>query len=175
MDNALIHLYHGDGKGKTTAAIGLAVRASGAGLKVIFSQFMKSGATGELNSLKSIAGIQIIRSEVQFPFYSKMSEEQKLQQTCIHNEILDEIEKSIMAGACDVVVMDEITYPINWNLIDENKLLNLVESCREKVEFVFTGRNPSERLLGLADYITEMKCIRHPYEKGITARKGVEY
>lgn len=175
MDNALIHLYNGDGKGKTTAAVGLAVRAAGAGFNVLFTQFMKSGDTGELNSLSNINGIRIVRSQEKFPFYSKMTEAQKLQLTDIHNDILDKIEKSILDENVQVVIMDEITYPVNWQLIDKERLLGILKSYKGQVEFVLTGRNPSEDLTQMADYITEMKCIRHPYERGITARKGIEF
>lgn len=206
----MIHLYTGDGKGKTTAAIGQAVRAAGRDLRVIFAQFMKGNDTGELFALKKIPAVTILRSPRNFGFYSQMSEEDKAELTEIHNELLKQILESVESGGCDLVVLDEITYPVKWGLLDgkllehvlalagEPRALAELSACAgdaklpggvsnpseegsssagpgNPVEIVMTGRDAAEFLWESADYITEMKALRHPYEKGVTARRGIEY
>lgn len=175
MCDKLIHMYCGDGKGKTTAAIGLAIRAAGAGKRVLFTQFMKGDKTGELNSLQKLDNITVLRSDKLFPFYSQMTSEQKDELTDIHNQILDTIIETIQAGKCDMVILDEITYPYHWKLIDCEKFCDFIKQFKSKVEIVCTGREPDTIFMESADYITEMKCIRHPFEKGIPAREGIEY
>ena len=169
----MIQLYTGEGKGKTTAAIGQTVRAAGSGLRVIFAQFMKGNDTGELSVLEQTEGVEICRSPKQFGFYNTLSAADKMEMTRIHNEILDGILDKIQNQSCDMVILDEITYPVNWGLLDVDKLKRIL-ACRE-VEIVMTGRDAASFLQDCADYITEMKCIRHPYEKGVAARKGIEY
>lgn len=169
----MIHLYTGDGKGKTTAAIGLAVRAAGSGMSVMFAQFMKGNDTGELHSLGKLENVQIVRSERNFGFYSSMSDADKRELTGIHNRILDRLVAAAQSHACQLLVLDEITYPVKWELLDIEKLKALL-SCRD-VELVCTGRDAARFLQDAADYITEMRCVRHPFDKGVAARRGVEY
>lgn len=193
----MIHLYTGSGKGKTTAAIGQAVRAAGRDLQVIFAQFMKGNDTGELYILQKMSSVTILRSEKNFGFYSQMSDGDKAELREIHNEILNQILKAVEEGGCDLVVLDEITYPVRWGLLDREKLDLLLALARKgesgaglpayigegetrtgqdrSVEIVMTGRDAAEFLWEKADYITEMRALRHPYEKGVTARRGIEY
>ncbi len=171
----LIHLYTGEGKGKTTAAIGLAVRAAGAGKKVVFSQFMKGRKTSELNSLELIPGITIVRSEKELGWLKRDDEAQCEMFRVVHNEILDKIAELIQNGECDVLIMDEITYPFNYGVIDKKKLEDIIDNKPGDMEIVMTGRNADEMLSEKADYITYMEKIRHPYDKGIDARRGIEY
>ncbi len=176
MKAGLIHLYYGDGKGKTTAAVGLAVRAAGTGKRVLFVQFMKGGETGEIKSLQDIGGITVLRSKKKFPFYREMTLEQKQEQTSIHNQLLNTILiGTIQNSEYDMVILDEITYSCRWGLIDCGKLQDFLYLGKGNIEIICTGRNPDAFFLECADYITEMKCIRHPYEKGVTAREGIEY
>lgn len=174
----MIHLYTGDGKGKTTAAVGQAVRAAGRDFRVIFAQFMKGNDTGELSVLEKIPSVTILRSPRNFGFYSRMSREDKAELTEIHNEILKRILETVENGGCDLVVLDEITYPVSWGLLDRSRLERLLALAGEgeaSPELVMTGRDGAEFLWDSADYITEMKALRHPYEKGVTARRGIEY
>jgi len=175
ISKGLIHLYTGEGKGKTTAAIGLAVRAAGAGKKVVFSQFMKGRNTSELNSLALIPGIHIVRSDKELGWLKTDDEEQCEEFRVVHNEILDTILELIQSGECDVLIMDEITYPINYGVIDKKKLEDIFDNKPPLMEIVMTGRNADDFLADKADYITYMKKIRHPYDKGIDAREGIEY
>lgn len=185
-ENGLVHLYTGDGKGKTTAAIGLAMRAAGAGMKVVFAQFMKGRDTSELKSLSKVPEITIIRNDKDLGWFKKDNEQQVKDYTDAHNRILDEIETFIMNGQCDLLVLDEVTYPYNYGIIDKDRLENLFavsgdgegenEGCGgHAFEIVVTGRNADSFFTERADYITEMKKVRHPYDKGIEARRGIEF
>ncbi len=169
----MIHLYTGEGKGKTTAAVGLAVRAAGHDIPVLFAQFMKGNDTGELHVLRELQQVRILRSEKDFGFYKQMSETDKQELREIHDRILDEIWDAVQNKSCDILVLDEITYPVNWNLLSRDKLERILQVA--DAEIVLTGRDPAPFLEEAADYITQMCCIRHPYEKGVAARCGVEY
>lgn len=178
----MIQLYTGDGKGKTTAAVGQAVRAAGDGYRVIFSQFMKGNDTGELHALEQLPNVEIIRSDRSFGFYSTLSDEEKSQLTDVHNEILSRLLVCAERGEAFMIVMDEITYPVKWGLIDIVSLKRFLalagkrgEQGKNLPELILTGRDAADFIVNSADYITEMRCIRHPYEKGISARHGIEY
>ncbi len=171
----MLQIYMGEGKGKTTAAVGLTVRAAGQNMRVLFAQFMKGGASGELNILRQLPQVTVMRSEIDFPFFSKMTNMQKQEQTQIHNAMLDEIEKLLAKEKYDVIILDEVTYPCRFGLIDEAHLKRLITGNSGNVEFVCTGRNPQEWMLLQADYITNMRADRHPYEQGIQARRGIEF
>ncbi len=172
-EEGLIHIYHGDGKGKTTAAIGLAVRAAGSGKNVIFSQFMKGNRTSELLILEQIKQIRVLRSAEDFGFYFQMGEAEKEAITKEHNRILEEIEQAIEQQTCDVVIFDELTYAYTYQLLDRQKMEKIIENS-PLVEKIITGRNPDPFFVERADYITEMKKQRHPFDKGIPARQGIE-
>lgn len=171
----LIHLYTGEGKGKTTAAVGLAVRAAGAGKKVVFAQFMKGRKTSELNSLELIPGITIVRSDKELGWFKRDDEAGAEMFREVHDHILEKIDELIQAGECDVLIMDEVTYPYNYGIIDKDKLEEVIDKKPRDMEIVMTGRNADELLSEKADYITYMEKIRHPYDKGIAARLGIEY
>lgn len=169
----LVHLYCGDGKGKTTAAVGLAVRAAGAGKQVIFAQFMKGNESSELAVLRKIPGITVKKTTKCFGFFKNMTEEEKEQMKKMQNEILDFCLKQVQDGRCDMLILDEITHAYRYGMVDKELLCNLFD-CHEKTEVVLTGRNPDAFLRGQADYITEMKKEKHPYDEGIPARPGIE-
>lgn len=174
----MIHLYTGDGKGKTTASVGLAVRAAGSGMGVLFTQFMKGNDSGELPVLEKIPQVRICRSRKNFGFYRTLTEESKKELAAEHDYILDEILKAVEEERCGLVILDEVTYPVNWKLLSEDKLHRILEAGKGEagtVEIVLTGRNPASFLVDAADYVTEMRAVRHPYEKGVMARKGIEY
>ncbi|MCM1567920.1 MAG: cob(I)yrinic acid a,c-diamide adenosyltransferase [Roseburia sp.] len=175
----MIHLYTGEGKGKTTAAIGLCIRAAGRGFSVCFSQFMKGNDTGELSVLGSIPNVEILRSSRNFGFYSSMSAADKEELTEVHNCILDRLLEKAAGGNCQMIILDELTYPVKWGLLDSDKLKRLLDFGRKgapgEIELVLTGRDAADTLWEAADYITEMECVRHPYEKGIPARRGIEF
>ena len=237
----MIHIYHGHGKGKTTAAIGLAVRASGAGKKVLFCQFMKGNISSEIPVLRELPQVQVELVGKAFGFYKNMTTQEKEEITVCHNRILQTVlqeiefldygkrntdaekrEQTAKHNVEDrepelVIVLDELTSAYGYGLLNRElvqKILLLAtnqpetedreaeaikaegraadgikavggESEKQKVngeddlsipvELVITGRDPDPFFTARADYITEMKMERHPYEKGILARKGIEW
>lgn len=183
MEKGLIHLYYGDGKGKTTAAVGLCIRAAGNKKRVLFTQFMKDGSSGEISLLKELPGTEVLWGNVPYGFYSRMDDEEKRlfakEQEKLFQKILERIEEtektSVQDGVSMLLVMDEITYAYGFRLIDRVRLEDLLNNKPDFLEIVMTGRNPERFLVDVADYVTEMKCEKHPFEKGISARKGVEF
>ena len=157
--SGLIHLYCGDGKGKTTAATGLSIRAAGNSMKVVFCQFMKGRDTSELNILNDIPQITVVRCEKDFGFYSTMTEETKAAAKRAYNDILAKAVQLAReygkTGRC-LVVFDEITYAWEYGFIDRGVLTDFVDSRSEGTEIVFTGRNPDKFFVDRADYISEM-------------------
>ena len=171
----LIHLYTGEGKGKTTAAIGLAIRAAGAGKKVVFTQFMKGRQTSELRSFEKLENITVIRSQKNLGWFKKGDPASIEAFTNEHNRLLDDIENEIDSGHCDVLVMDESTYPYNYGIIDKKRFEKIIVEKPEAMEIILTGRNADQFFTDHADYITSMEKIKHPYDRGVEARLGIEY
>ncbi len=167
----LLHIYCGDGKGKTTASLGLAIRAVGAGLSVCFLQFMKGGDTAELNTLKHIPGIKVMRCDRQYPFFSKMTETEKAEITACHDRLLEEA----FSGGFDMIVLDEFNCAYRFGLMNCRRARDLIVNGRESAELILTGRDPDDEFIRLADYVSDIKCVKHPFEKGVPSRKGIEY
>lgn len=166
----LVHLYWGDGKGKTTAAMGLALRALGSGRSVVIVQFLKGGQSGEIPLLRSL-GARIFRGKAGTKFSFQMSEEEQAETLALQTENL----RQALACRCDMLVLDEACSAWQTGLVDQELLKKAVLERPEGQEVVLTGRNPPEWLREAADYITEMRCCRHPFEWGISAREGVEF
>lgn len=165
----ILHIYHGNGKGKTTTATGLAIRAAGAGLKVCFVQFLKNGSSSEVKILSQIENIEYICCEKCNKFSFQMSDTEKSIITSEHNRI---IEKAFETDA-DMIILDEFLDAYNKNMLDRNSAGNrILDTDRE---IILTGRNPAEIFINNADYISEITSVRNPYEKGISARKGIEF
>lgn len=208
----MIQVYHGDGKGKTTAAIGLAVRFSGAGKKVLFCQFMKGNISSEIGVLQKLENLEVELIGKKFGFYKDMTEQDKEEITKCHNHILEkvlgvllnaksagqepayqepaiqesadqepetqELQDQNQDGPTLLVVLDELASAYRYGLLDRglvSKIILAASENRQIIELVITGRDPDSFFLEHADYITEMKIQRHPYEKGILARKGIEW
>ncbi len=170
----LVHIYCGDGKGKTTAATGLAIRALGQGFKVVFVQFLKNGRSNEIGILEQFDGLKYFANKKMPTFSFKMNEQQKKESLEAHVEIFKEAVALCEKGNCDVLILDEIIGTLASALFDEDLLLDWLKNRPSNIEVILTGRNPSSRLLEQADYISEIKKIRHPYDKGIAARFGIE-
>lgn len=168
-----MHIYCGDGKGKTTAAVGLTARHVGGGGRAVFAQFLKSTPTGELAALETL-GVSVYRNTLRHGFSISMSEEVKRAVTRSHNEILAVVTRLAREGACTLLVLDELCAAINLNLIDPDAVRALLDDPGG-AELIVTGRDPAPWLLERADYITEMKLVRHPYERGVPARRGIEF
>lgn len=170
----LIHLYTGDGKGKTTAAAGLAIRAAGAGKKVLFCQFLKGMDSCELTALRSL-GVEVVRAQSSEKFLFNMDETELERTKCEHEDCFAGVSSRILAGEFEVTILDEVVDAVNCGFINEVSLLKLLESHPQDTEIIMTGREPGERLAAAADYHTDFVCKKHPYQKGVSARKGIEY
>ena len=170
----LIHLYCGDGKGKTTAAIGLAVRCAGAGGRVIFTQFFKDGSSSELRVLESLPGVRVLVCPRKYGFFKRMSEEEKAAAREDYTALLRSALAAAREGA-ELLVLDEAVSACNHGIVPEEELLDFLRHKPEGLEAAVTGRNPSDALMAEADYITEMVKRRHPFDRGVAARKGVEF
>lgn len=175
MRQGMIHIYCGDGKGKTTAATGLAVRAAGSGMKVLFARFLKNENSAELCVLDQIPGIEVIHLPKSYGFYNTQSEEEKAETKQMYEELWKYALDRAKNGACDMLVMDEFMAADRYGLIPHEEAIQFLKEKPEGLEVVLTGRDPSDEVLELADYISEVKMVRHPFEKGIRARKGIEY
>ena len=168
--NGLMHLYWGDGKGKTTAAMGLALRALGCGKKVVIVQFLKGGSSGEIPLLEQL-GAKIYRGKVGQKFVFQMNEEEKAATRLLQDENL----KKAIAEPADLLILDEAGSAWELDMVDKELLRRAVLERPAEQECVLTAHQPPQWMAEAADYSTEMKCHRHPYQKGVKARKGIEY
>ena len=166
----LIIVHTGDGKGKTTAAIGLAVRAAGAGLKVLILQFIKGARrSGELNSLDAL-GIEVRQLGLGFITQENFAEQKKSARAA-----LDIARQEISSGAWNLVVLDEVNYAVKFGLLDAQEILELLKIRPLNLHLVFTGRDAPQQLIDAADLVTEMKLVKHPFQQGIAAQSGIEF
>lgn len=171
--SGLIHIYCGDGKGKTTAAVGLAVRCAGSGGRVLFVQFLKGNTSSERRALSSIGGIDMADGIEDIKFVWKMNDDEKKAARAFYREWFLSICR--LGAKYDMIVLDEIIPAVKYGFVTEEELLAFMGSKPENTELVLTGREPSDRLRAAADYVTEMKKIKHPFDSGIAARSGIEY
>ncbi|MBQ2278720.1 MAG: cob(I)yrinic acid a,c-diamide adenosyltransferase [Clostridia bacterium] len=168
----MIHLYCGDGKGKTTAACGLAVRAAGSGMRVLFVQFFKSGKSSEVTALEKL-GIITAHPGVHYGRYKSLDEERKAEVRDSYGELLNDVIAH--AAEYDLIVLDEAVSTYGYAMINREQLMEFLRQEGSRREIVLTGRNPLPELTDAADYVTEMKKVKHPFDGGIAARPGIEY
>lgn len=169
----MIHIYCGDGKGKTTAAMGLAVRAAGAGKRVIVTQFFKDGSSSEVRGLQAIENIRTMHCQTVRGLYRRMNDEEKETASRDYTNLFLDVVKA--SKEADLLVLDEIISACNHGTVEETLVTDFLRRKPDHLEVVLTGRNPSESLLQFADYVTEMCKVKHPFDRGIAARKGIEY
>lgn len=174
MEN-LVHLYMGEGKGKTTASMGLALRALGQGRKVLIAQFMKNGKTGELETLKKLDGVTIIPPLAMNKFTFQMTQDELKQAALEHGAHLEKIGQVALREKPGLVLMDELAVAVCEGLVEEEKAMALIEECVSFAEVVLTGRYAPDCIKARADYISEIVKRKHPYDKGVQARKGIEF
>ena len=168
--HGLVIVHTGDGKGKTTAALGLALRAFGAGLKVLILQFIKGKKdSGELKALK-LLGVEIKQCGLGFITKENFAEQKKSARAAI-----ELAQKEILSGAWDLIILDEINYAVKFGLLDAPEILSLIKIRPPELHLVFTGRDALPELIEVADLVTEMKLIKHPFQKGISAQLGIEF
>lgn len=170
----LIHIYSGDGKGKTTASIGLSVRCAGSGGKVLFTQFLKNNQSSELKILREISNMELSLSEKTFGFYSKLSDKEKREAKDVYQQLLIKAIEKVDSGVYQMLVLDEVITAYHYQLIEQQYFVDFLKNKPEYLEVVLTGRYPADELIELADYVSEIKKIKHPYDQGIGARMGIE-
>lgn len=171
----MIHVYYGDGKGKTTAAVGLAARAAGNNMKVLFVQFLKTEFSGERHTLSHTENVTLTFCPLELKFTFEMDEKEKLQAAKVFKGIFDSSVTTALTDRYDMVILDEIFDVINNEMISEAEVFEFVANAPVSMEIIMTGHNPPERFIEAADYVTEFKKIKHPYDKGITGRIGIEF
>lgn len=174
LEQGLVQLYTGNSKGKTTAALGLAIRAVGHGFRVYIIQFMKGrGDYGELTGLKRLEPECCIESFGGANWVHKGSlSEQDISEA---RRAFQRAEEVVLSGKWDIVILDEIVNAIWFELLTDDEVIQLLAKKPRHVELVLTGRNASENLKAKSDLVTEMLQIKHPYEQGISARQGIEF
>ena len=171
MELGLVHLYWGEGKGKTSAALGLALRAAGAGMKVLFVQFLKDGSSSEISMLERLGIETACCSDIR-KFVFQMTEVERLQAGEEYSRLLSAAVSRCREEGFGLLVLDEVIPACNLGLVSETALADFLRSKPRELEVVLTGREPSPALLELADYVTEMKKLRHPYDRGIQAERA---
>lgn len=170
MQKGLIHIYTGEGKGKTTSALGLSLRAIGHRKKVCFIQFMKGYEYGE--TLSKVKGLKI-KQFGRMNFVDKKNPSKEDIELARNG--FEFAKKVIKSNKYDLVVLDEINVAIDFNLIKLEEVLELIRNKPKNLELILTGRYAKKELVAIADYVSEIKEIKHPYQRGMRARKGIEY
>jgi cob(I)alamin adenosyltransferase len=171
MEKGYVQVYTGDGKGKTTAALGLSLRAAGAGLSVYIAQFLKKGVYSEVKALERFSDQITIE---QFGAGGYIVGDPKPEDVAGGKTALAAVRTALQSGKYDIVIMEEAGVAEKFNIISSDDILEIIAAKPENVELVITGRGVSSRVMDAADLVTEMKEIRHYYQKGVQARTGIE-
>ena len=177
MRRGLVQIYTGEGKGKTSAAVGQAIRARGRGCKVLLVQFLKGKeGSGEIPLLKKL-GIKVIckgeKDKWLFPDRLKGDEKKRIRGEW--TAFLDGLSRTITAEKYDLVILDEANIALHYGLLDKNRLIDFIKKKPSSLELILTGRNVLPELVELANLVSEIKNIKHPFDTGIKARRGMEY
>lgn len=176
LKRGFVQVYTGNGKGKTTAAIGLGIRAAGWNLKVYMVQFLKTSESGELETIKNLKNnFEIFRFEKEKGFFWTLTEEEKKEEKLEIQKAYEFCIDALKNKKCDLLILDEILGAFKNELISKEQIIKLIETKESDVEVVLTGRDAPKWLIEKADLVTEMKPIKHYFEKSIPARKGIEY
>lgn len=175
MEKGLIHIYCGDGKGKTTAAVGLAVRAWGRGKKVLFVQFLKSGDSGEREALRALDGLRMTECPDRIKFTFAMSPEELERCREGSAKLLKEAFRQAKEEEFDLLVLDELFCALSTGVVEKQQVLSLLKAKPQGLEVALTGRDPAPEFLEMADYVSEVCKRKHPFDRQIPARKGIEY
>lgn len=168
-----VHLYTGDGKGKTTCAMGLALRAAGHGKRVVIAQFLKDGRSGERLAFARFPNVKLLPVPERTKFVFAMTAAEKEEAAEDARGMLRAAER--LMGDCDLLVLDEVCAAVSTGLLSPGEVADLLDGRPGALEVVLTGRDPAPELLSRADYVTEMQKRKHPLDRGAAAREGIEY
>jgi len=173
LSKGLVQVFTGQGRGKTSAAIGTVVRALGNGLRVFIVAFMKAGRpSGEWVTLSRLDNVQVVRfGSPHFVDPARVTPEDREQAV----QALKAAREAMLSGDYDLVVLDEVNVAVEWKLVSVEEILRLIEDRPANVELILTGRGADKEIIRAADLVTEMLNIKHPYEDGTAARRGIEY
>jgi cob(I)alamin adenosyltransferase len=176
LEKGLVQIYTGDGKGKTTAAFGQALRAAGRGNKVLIYQFLKRPDTGERLALQSMKGFVIESLDISWDMAKSFDDKKQVTQAkAAISKALDRIAQTAEKRFYDVLILDEIVFCLSKGLAKLEDIKNVIDKRDPSVEIVLTGRGATKELTAMADLVTEMKNVKHPFDKGIEARRGIEF
>ncbi len=172
FNKGLVQVYYGDGKGKTTASLGLILRAVGHNLRVLLIQFFKKTFTGEIASLQFLPGVTVYRfGSKEFVQEDQVKEEEKQEFLCGWHLA----QEALKSQEYDLIVLDELPHAFFYDLLSWEDFQSAMQARNPQTEIVITGRRVPQALIDFADLVSEIRNIKHPYEQGIPARKGVEY
>jgi cob(I)alamin adenosyltransferase len=175
MKKGLVQVYTGDGKGKTTACAGLALRMAGSGGRVLYAFMQKGIMSSEVKLLETMKGIDVFRVCTMTKFSHLQNEAEKAEYRRQHTEGLEKIINLCQSGNYDMVVVDEAIGAISEKAIEMERIMDLINSRPEKCEIVLSGRKAPDELIKAADYVSDIRAVKHPFENGIQARRGIEY
>lgn len=170
----LVHIYCGDGKGKTTTGMGLCVRAAGYGYRVLIYQFMKNNSTSERKVLEKVENITLLEGLEQEKFSFQLTPREREERLDFYNSQLQKVTRMAVEQEFDVLFLDEAVYTIRAGLLDEEPLIEFLKTKPDKLEVIMTGQCPSERLMEQADYVSEICKRKHPFDWKQPARDGIE-
>ena len=174
----MLHIYYGKGKGKTSAALGLILRAAGHKRKIVLFQFLKPKGlfSGEYASLKKFPNVRQVRFNQKHPIFMISDKDKQICKTKIHiRKSMSKLREIIKKKGFDILVCDEILNLIDCGFIKEKDIVTIVNKIKGKKEIILTGRNTPKKLVAMADYVTEFRLVKHPFQRGILARKNIEY
>ena len=166
-----VHVYTGDGKGKTTAALGLSIRAAGAGLRVFIAQFIKADEYSEIKALKRFSDLITVE---QFGLGGFIGGNPSSGDIEAVQKGVARVKEIISSGKYDVVVLDEANIAVKYKLFSEQDLLDIIDAKSENIELVITGRDAAPKIMDKADLVTQMKAVKHYFQNGVEARVGIE-
>ncbi len=170
----MIQTYFGYGKGKTTSAIGSAIRCAGCKNKVLFVQLLKNNDSSEFKTLECIESIDVIFCDKHYCLYDNLDKEQTDAFSKAYRKLVFEDVAKIFKNY-QMIIFDEILDAVDFGYIDEDELVKFISSLGAQTEVIMTGHKISEKIIEMSDYVSEIKAVKHPYDKGVTSRKGIEY
>lgn len=170
----MIQSYYGNGKGKTSLAVGSAIRFLGCGKKVVYAEFLKNGASSELNILKGLKNTLVLTCDVCYNLFDNLkSENTKALKQAYEKFLFDDIKNKI--EEFNMLVLDEVLDAINFGYIDETKFLKFLDEIKDKTEIILTGHVIKDKILDVSDYVSNVDEVKHPYKKGVLPREGIEF